>query len=82
MNNNWMEHRLLPGYLFSRSNIVLSAYGAKHGAMEPQLGRNEAGELAYYWVRPIGHPAAIRIRIEGLRTVSYTHLTLPTIRLV
>ena len=63
---NWMEHRLLPGYLFSRSNIVISAYGAKHGAMEPQLGRNEAGELAY-WVKPIGSPAAIRIRIEGLK---------------
>lgn len=60
-----MEHDLLPGYIISRSSIVLSAYGAKHGAIEPQLGRNEAGDLAY-WVRPIGHPAAIRIRIEGL----------------
>jgi hypothetical protein len=62
----WIEHRLLPGYIISRNNIVLSAYGAKHGAVEPQLGHNEAGELAY-WVRPIGHPAMIRIRIEGLR---------------
>lgn len=61
-----MEHRLLPGYIISRNSILLSAYGAKHGATEPQLGRNEAGDLAY-WVKPIGHPAAIRIRIEGLR---------------
>lgn len=65
---NWMEHRLLPGYLISRSQVVLSATGAKHGATEPQLGRNEKGELAY-WVKPIGHPAAIRLRIEGLRNL-------------
>ena len=63
-----MEHRLLPGYLISRSQIVLSANGAKHGATEPQLGRNEKGDLAY-WIKPIGHPAAIRIRIEGLRNL-------------
>ena len=62
---NWIEHRLLPGYLISRSQVLLSATGAKHGATEPQLGRNERGELAF-WVKPIGHPAHIRIRIEGL----------------
>ena len=65
---NWLEHRLLPGYLISRSQILLSATGAKHGATEPQLGRNENGDLAY-WIKPIGHPAAIRIRIEGLRNL-------------
>ena len=63
---NWIEHELIPGYLISRNNIVLSAYGAKHGCPDPQLGRNERGELAF-WVKPIGHPAAIRLRIEGLR---------------
>lgn len=65
---NWIEHRLLPGYLISRSNVVLSATGAKHGCPEPQLGRNEAGDLAF-WVKPMGHPAAIRIRIEGLKNL-------------
>ena len=64
-HRTWIEHPLIPGYLISRANIVLSAYGAKHGCPDPQLGRNERGELAF-WVRPIGHPAAIRLRIEGL----------------
>ena len=50
----------------SRSTIQLSEEGERHNCPEPQLGRNEAGELAY-WVKPIGQPAALRIRLEGLK---------------
>lgn len=63
---NWIETDLLPGYLISRSNIVLSGDGAKNGCPEPALGRNEKGELSF-WIKPIGYPASIRLRIEGLR---------------
>lgn len=68
----WMEHPLLPGYLISRNNIVVSGYGAKHGCPDPQLGRNEAGDLAF-WIRPIRHPAMIRLRIEGLKNFFKDH---------
>lgn len=62
----WIEHPLLPGYRVSRSSIQLTETGRRHGCPEPSLGRSESGELAY-WVRPIGHPASLRLRIEGLR---------------
>ena len=62
----WLEPKILPGYRVSRSSIQLTEEGKRHGCLEPQLGKNERGELAY-WVKPIGQPAAIRIRIEGLK---------------
>lgn len=68
MSPNWIEHRLLPGYIISRGNIVLSEAGAKNNCPEPALGKNERGELAY-WVRPIRHPAMLMIRIEGLKNL-------------
>ena len=65
-DSHWLEPELLPGYRVSRSSIQLTDLGRKHGCPEPSLGRNESGELAY-WIKPIGHPAALRLRIEGLR---------------
>lgn len=62
----WLEHPLLPGYRVSRSSVQLTEAGKRMGCPEPQLGRSESGELAY-WVKPIGHTAALRLRIEGLR---------------
>lgn len=62
----WIEHPLLPGYRVSRSSIQLTETGRRHGCPEPNLGRSESGDLAY-WVRPIGHVASLRLRIEGLR---------------
>lgn len=64
--NDWLEPVLLPGYTVSRSAIGLTDCGRRHGCPEPQLGRSESGDLAY-WIKPIGHPAAIRVRIEGLK---------------
>ena len=66
MTSNWIEHRLLPGYIVSRSNIVISEHGVKMGCPEPALGRNDAGELCF-WVRPIGYAASLMLRIEGLK---------------
>ena len=66
MRPNWIEHHLLPGYIISRSNIVLSAYGVKNSCPEPALGRTTGGELAF-WVRPAGSTGHIMIRIEGLK---------------
>lgn len=63
---NWIDHPLLPGYLVSRSNIVLSEYGAKMGCPEPALGKTDSGELAF-WVKPVGYGASLRLRIEGLK---------------
>lgn len=65
-DSHWLEPDLLLGYRVSRSSIQLSELGKKHGCPEPSLGRNESNELAY-WIKPIGHPAAIRLRIEGLK---------------
>lgn len=65
---NWIEHRLVPGYIISRGNIVLSADGAKDNCPEPALAKNEAGELAY-WVKPIGYTGMLMIRIEGLKNL-------------
>ncbi|MGB0873621.1 MAG: hypothetical protein ACPGSE_00055 [Synechococcus sp.] len=65
-SQQWLEPSLLPGYRVSRAAIQLTEDGRKHGCPEPQLGKSESGDLAY-WIRPMGHPAAIRIRIEGLR---------------
>lgn len=64
--SDWLEPKLLPGYRVSRSAIQLTDYGRKHGCPEPQLGKSESGDLAY-WIKPVGHPAAIRVRIEGLK---------------
>ena len=50
----------------SRSTIQLSEQGKRDNCPKPQLGRNEAGVLTY-WVKPIGQPAALRIRLEGLK---------------
>lgn len=66
MNDNWIEPKELPGYRISRATIQLTDFGRKHGAHEPQLGRCECGELAY-WVRPVGFRYSLRLRIEGLR---------------
>lgn len=68
-SNSWVEHRLLPGYLLNRSSLRVSPLGLKHGCPEPALGHNEAGELSY-WVKPIGYPVMIRIRIEGLKDLA------------
>ena len=65
-DSHWLNPDLLPGYSVSRSSIRVNDYGKKHGCPEPQLGRSESGELAY-WVKPAGHPAAVRLRIEGLQ---------------
>ena len=69
---NWIEHQLLPGYIISRGNIVLSAEGAKNNCPDPALGKNARGELAY-WVKPIGHTAMLMLRIEGLKNLFDTH---------
>lgn len=62
----WLEPPQLPGYRVSRSTVQLTEEGRRMGCPEPQLGRTDAGDLAY-WVRPIGWAAALRLRIEGLR---------------
>lgn len=65
-DSHWLDPDFLPGYSVSRSSIQVNDYGKKMGCPEPQLGRSESGELAY-WVKPVGHPAAVRLRIEGLQ---------------
>lgn len=66
VDQHWIEPKELPGYAVSRDAIKLSEEGAKHGALEPHLGRTENGDLAY-WVKPIGFSFSLRLRIEGLR---------------
>ena len=70
----WLEHELLPGYMISRSTVVRTEWGAKNGCPDPALGRNERGELAL-WVKPIGHTAAMRLRIEGLKNFFHDEKT-------
>lgn len=63
---HWIEPPSLRGYRVSRATVELTDEGRRHGCPEPALGRNEAGELAF-WIRPIDFPATVRVRIEGLR---------------
>lgn len=65
MSRSWVEHPLLPGYVLSRYAIVLLEKGFIHGCPEPALGKDTAGRPAW-WIRPIGTPATIMVRVDGL----------------
>jgi hypothetical protein len=63
---DWITHPGVPGYEISRSSVRVTPEGKRHGCPEPALGRNVAGELAY-WVRPMGSVFSVVLRIEGLK---------------
>lgn len=64
--HEWIEPTCLPGYRVSRTGAELTEAGRLHGCPPPAVSRPASGG-EWIWLRPIGHTAHMRLKMEGLR---------------